>query len=83
MEGGKLGQQYDEDSKTASRATVPRNDVLKVIREAGGKGIGRATIIEELDVKGDKTAENSVTYQLRELKEGRRVRHEGRRYFAR
>ena len=64
-------------------ATVPRGDVLKAIRDAGGKGIGRAGIIQQLGVKGDKTAENSVTYQLRELKEGRRVRHEGRRYFAR
>ena len=64
-------------------ATVPRGDVLKVIREAGGKGIGRAAIIEALGVKGDKTAENSVSYQLRELKERRRVRHEGRRYFPR
>lgn len=62
---------------------MPRGDVLKVILEAGGRGIGRAAIIEELGVKGDKTAENSVTYQLRELKEGRRVRHEERRHYAR
>lgn len=57
--------------------------MLKAIRDAGNQGIGRAAIIEGLGVKGVKTAENSVTYQLRELKEGRRVRHEGRRYFAR
>ena len=86
VQGWKDGGSVGKTTKPRSRrrgATVPRGDVLKVIREAGGKGIGRAAIIEKLDVKGDKTAENSVTYQLRELKEGRRVRHEGRRYFAR
>ena len=65
-------------------ATVPRGDVLKVIREAGGKGIGRAAIIEALGVKGDKTAENSVLLPAagNSRSDGAFVT-KGRRYFPR
>ena len=74
---------YTPPKKRRRGATVPRRDVLWAIREGGEGGMGRGAIIEKLGVKGDKTAENSVTYQLSELRKRRTVRHEGRKYYAR
>ena len=64
-------------------AKVPRRDVLWAIREAGSNGIGRSGIIQELGVKGDSTAENSVTYQLAQIRKRRLARHERRKYYTR
>lgn len=74
---------YTPPKKRRRGATVARRDVLWAIRQGGANGIGRGAIIDKLGVKGDKTAENSVTYQLSELRKRRSVRHEGRKYYAR
>ena len=81
--------QADPDSTYVPRprrrrhgATVPKQDVLWAIRQAGANGIGRSGIIEALNIKGDTTAENSVTYQLAGLRKRRVVRHENRKYYV-
>jgi hypothetical protein len=45
-----------------------KDQVLDAIGSAGGTGIGRADLIENLGVKGDKSGEQSVSNQLSILK---------------
>ena len=63
-----------------SPAWGPRLDLGAVIEAAGSDGIGRAGIIEQLNVKGDKSAEQSVSNALANLKKSGAVAHGDGKY---
>ena len=72
-------------AKTATRRrrrSSRRNDIVRVIGASGSDGIGRAGIIQALDVKGDKSAEQAVSNALTALKKSSEVRHADGKYFA-
>ena len=62
------------------RGTSRRAAIVSVIEAAGSDGIGRAGIIEQLDVKGDKSAEQSVSNALANLKKSGAVAHGDGKY---
>ena len=64
------------------RRSSRRNDIVRIIGESGGDGIGRAGIILALDVKGNKSAEQSVSNTLSALKKSGEVRHADGKYFG-
>ena len=64
------------------RRSSRRNDIVRLIGASGGEGIGRAGIIVALDVKGDKSAEQSVSNTLSALKKAGEVRHADGKYFG-
>lgn len=88
---------YD-DSVSPSRAAAPkaapaqrtrrrrrssrRNEIVRLIGASGGEGIGRAGIIMALKVKGNKSAEQSVSNTLSALKKAGEVRHADGKYFG-
>ena len=62
------------------RRTSRRAAIVSVIEAAGSDGIGRAGIIEQLNVKGDKSAEQSVSNALANLKKSGAVAHGDGKY---
>ena len=64
------------------RRSSRRKEILRIIGESGSDGIGRAGIILALDVKGNKSAEQSVSNTLSALKKSGEVRHEDGKYFG-
>ena len=62
------------------RRTSRRAAIMSVIEAAGSDGIGRAGIIEQLNVKGDKSAEQSVSNALANLKKSGAVAHGDGKY---
>ena len=74
-----------QESETAApRARRPRTsrraDIVRIIEDAGSEGVGRADIIERLGVKGDKSAEQSVSNALANLKKAATVAHNDGKY---
>lgn len=66
------------------KTTVAKRHILWAIRTAGKNGIGRGAIIEKLGIKGNKKAENSISYQLgqfrnRPLRYG--ITYKNRKYY--
>ena len=55
------------NTTTGTRRTGIRDDVLRVIQEHG-EGISRADILEQMEAKGDKRAEQSISNALSNLK---------------
>ena len=64
------------------RRSSRRNEIVRIIGASGGDGIGRAGIILALNVKGDKSAEQSVSNTLSALKKSGEVRHADGKYFG-
>lgn len=64
------------------RRSSRRNEIVRIIGASGGDGIGRAGIILALNVKGDKSAEQSVSNTLSVLKKAGEVRHGDGKYFG-
>ncbi len=64
------------------RHSFGRKDIVRIIGASGGDGIGRGGIILALDVKGDKSAEQSVSNTLSALKKAGEVRHGDGKYFG-
>ena len=64
------------------RRSSRRNDILRLIGASGRAGVGRAGIIVALNVKGNKSAEQSVSNTLSALKKAGEVRHEDGKYFG-
>ncbi len=64
------------------RRSSRRAEIVKVIGESGSDGIGRAGVILALKVKGNKSAEQSVSNTLSALKKAGEVRHEDGKYFG-
>ncbi len=64
------------------RRSSRRNEIVRVIGESGSDGIGRAGIILALNVKGNKSAEQSVSNTLSALKKSGEVRHADGKYFG-
>ena len=62
------------------RRTNRRAAIVSIIEAAGSDGIGRAGIIEQLNVKGDKSAEQSVSNALANLKKSGAVAHGDGKY---
>lgn len=62
------------------RRTSRRAAIMSVIEAAGSDGIGRSGIIEQLNVKGDKSAEQSVSNALANLKKSGAVAHGDGKY---
>lgn len=62
------------------RRTSRRAAIVSIIEAAGADGIGRAGIIEQLNVKGDKSAEQSVSNALANLKKSGAVAHGDGKY---
>ncbi|MDE0348742.1 MAG: hypothetical protein OXM56_03410 [Gammaproteobacteria bacterium] len=62
------------------RRTSRRGAIVSIIEAAGSDGIGRAGIIEQLNVKGDKSAEQSVSNALANLKKSGAVAHGDGKY---
>ena len=62
------------------RRTSRRAAIVAVIEAAGSDGIGRSGIIEQLNVKGDKSAEQSVSNALANLKKSGAVAHGDGKY---
>jgi hypothetical protein len=54
-------------SSTGSRRTGIREDVLRVVSEHG-EGVSRSKILELMDAKGEKSAEQSISNALAALK---------------
>ncbi len=63
------------------RRSSRRNEIVRIIGASGTDGIGRADIIAALNVKGNKSAEQSVSNTLSALKKGGEVRHGDGKYF--
>lgn len=64
----------DQDTSTAStgsRRTGVRDAVLNVV--SGANGISRADILEQMDAKGDKRAEQSISNALANLKKADKI----------
>ena len=57
-------------------------EVLSVIAAFGSVGVGRGGIIDALNVKGDKSAEQSVSNALAALKKSGAVAHEDGQYIV-
>ena len=64
------------------RRSSRRQEIVRIIGASGDDGIGRAGIIGALDVKGNKSAEQSVSNTLSALKKGGEVRHADGKYFG-
>ena len=64
------------------RRSSRRNEIVRIIGGSGGDGIGRAGIILALKVKGNKSAEQSVSNTLSALKKAGEVRHADGKYFG-
>lgn len=64
------------------RRSSRRNDIVRLIGASGSEGIGRAGIILALNVKGNKSAEQSVSNTLSALKKAGEVRHGDGKYFG-
>ena len=62
------------------RRTSRRAAIVSIIEAAGSDGIGRSGIIEQLNVKGDKSAEQSVSNALANLKKSGAVAHGDGKY---
>ena len=75
------------ESETAAprarrRRTSRRAAIVSIIEAAGSDGVGRAGIIEQLGVKGDKSAEQSVSNALANLKKSGAVAHNDGKYSS-
>lgn len=69
--------------KTRRRRRVSRRaEIVSAIASFGAAGAGRADIIRTLDVKGDKSAEQSVSNALAALKKSGEVTHQDGKYMA-
>ncbi|MCY3820974.1 MAG: hypothetical protein OXH52_16720 [Gammaproteobacteria bacterium] len=68
--------------KRRRRRSPPRAEVARIIGASGNDGIGRAGVILALKVKGNKSAEQSVSNTLAALKKAGEVRHEDGKYFG-
>ena len=69
--------------KTRRRRKVSRRaEIVAAIASFGEAGAGRADIIEALNVKGDKPAEQSVSNALAALKKAGGVAHQDGKYIA-
>ena len=69
--------------KTRRRRKVSRRtEIVAAIASFGEAGAGRADIIEALNVKGDKSAEQSVSNALAALKKAGGVAHQDGKYIA-
>lgn len=64
------------------RRSSRRNEIVRLIGASGSEGIGRAGIILALKVKGNKSAEQSVSNTLSALKKAGEVRHADGKYFG-
>ena len=64
------------------RRSSRRNEIVRIIGASGSDGIGRAGIILALNVKGNKSAEQSVSNTLSALKKSGEVRHADGKYFG-
>ena len=64
------------------RRSSRRNEIVRIIGASGTDGIGRADIIAALNVKGNKSAEQSVSNTLSALKKSGEVRHGDGKYFG-
>ena len=64
------------------RGPSRRAAIVSMIETAGSEGIGRADIIAQLNVKGDKSAEQSVSNALAALKKAGTVDHKDGKYGA-
>lgn len=58
--------------RTGTRRTGIRNDVLQLIHEHED-GLARADILEKMDAKGDKKAEQSISNALAALKKAEAI----------
>lgn len=64
---------------TGTRRSGIREDVLRVVTEAGADGIKKAALLEALGMKGDKSNEGAVSNALSNLKKDGKVKQaEGR-----
>ena len=68
--------------KARRRRTSRRAAIVSIIEAAGSEGVGRAAIIEQLGVKGDKSAEQSVSNALANLKKSGGVAHNDGKYSS-
>ena len=59
-----------------------REEIVSVIASFGAAGAGRSDIIQTLNIKGDKSAEQSVSNALAALKKSGAVAHEDGKYIA-
>ena len=59
-----------------------RTEILSVIASFGSAGVGRGDIIDTFDVKGDKSAEQSISSALAALKKSGAVKHQDGKYIA-
>ena len=64
------------------RRTSRRTAIVSIIEAAGSEGVGRSAIIEQLGVKGDKSAEQSVSNALANLKKSGGVAHNDGKYSS-
>lgn len=64
------------------RRSSNRNEIVRIIGASGSDGIGRAGVIQALNVKGNKSAEQSVSNTLSALKKAGEVRHADGKYFG-
>ena len=64
------------------RRSSRRQEIVRIIGASGADGIGRAGIITALNVKGDKSAEQSVSNTLSALKKAEEVSHADGKYFG-
>jgi hypothetical protein len=53
---------------TGTRRAGIRDEVLTAVKNAGTDGISRATLLEQFNAKGDKSAEQSISNALSALK---------------
>ena len=63
------------------RKTSRRAEIVKIVQSSKA-GVGRAGIIDKLGIKGDKSAEQSVSNALSAMKKAGELKHEDGLYSA-
>jgi hypothetical protein len=69
-------------ASTGTRRSGIRDQVLAIIQGAGADGINRSDLLEKLEAKGDKTAEQSISNAISALKKANAIAGEKGNYTA-
>jgi hypothetical protein len=60
-------------TSTGTRRSGIRDNVFEAVKKAGADGITRATLLEQLGVKGEKSGEQSVSNALSALNKAQKI----------
>lgn len=68
-------------SRSGKRGRAGRREIIIAMLQGSPTGLSRGEILAEMGIKGDKSAEASVSNDLRALSRSDRLVHQGRKYL--